>query len=310
MTIDKTVLITGVTGFIGRYIARYFHKKEWKTIGVSNSPPENAPLAVLSDYYQLSLPHFNFSNIIKDELPNLCIHCAGRASVGISLDYPLEDFYANTNLTIEVLNTLRLYAPQCKFIFLSSAAVYGNPSSLPISETHYTLPISPYGFHKLQSEQICQEFSKIYGLKTAIVRIFSSYGPGLRRQVVWDICSKALTNSSIELRGTGNESRDFIHPWDIAQAIEIIHNESELSGDIYNLANGEEVSIKELTNLIIQCLDINPIVNFDNIMAQGNPLNWKADISKIKFIGFSPLVEFKKGIGTFVKWCQAELLGY
>jgi UDP-glucose 4-epimerase len=310
MTIEKTVLITGATGFIGRYIARYFHQKKWKTIGVSNSPPENAPLSVLSHYYQLNLPHLNFLDLVKNESPNLCVHCAGRASVGISLEYPLEDFYANTNLTIEVLNTLRLYAPQCEFIFLSSAAVYGNPSSLPITETHDTLPISPYGFHKLQSEQICEEFSKIYGLKTASVRIFSAYGPGLRRQVVWDICSKALTNSSLELRGTGNESRDFIHPWDIAQAVEIIHNKSELNGDIYNLANGEEITIKELTNLIIQCLDISPLVKFDNVVNKGNPLNWKADISKIQSIGFSPVVEFRQGLTTFVRWCQAELLGY
>ena len=310
MSVEQTILITGVTGFIGRYIARYFYQKGWKTIGVGNSPAENAPTSVLSRYYQLYLPNNYFSDIIETENPNLCVHCAGRASVGISLEYPIEDFYGNTVLTYEVLNTLRKHSSDCKFIFLSSAAVYGDSLSLPISETHDTQPISPYGFHKLQSEQISQEFSKIYGMNTASIRIFSAYGPGLRRQVVWDVCYKVLTSSLIELKGTGNESRDFIHPWDIAQAIDIIQNQGSLNGDTYNVATGHEVTIKDLTNMIIKFLEMDKKIHFDNIMDKGNPLNWKADITKIKSLGFSPVVDFQKGIETFVKWCQAELLGY
>jgi UDP-glucose 4-epimerase len=160
---SKLILITGVAGFIGRYIARYFFQKGWKVWGIDNSSPENAPLSMLTEYHQLRLPNQDFNRLLKQKSPTLCVHCAGRASVGLSLEYPSEDFYANTVLTFELLNTIRINAPQCKFIFLSSAAVYGNPTTLPVSETQVTMPISPYGFHKLQSEQLCSEFNHIYG---------------------------------------------------------------------------------------------------------------------------------------------------
>src|SRR5438552_189686 len=79
--------------------------------------------------------------------------------------------------------------------------------------------LSPYGYHKRQAELICEEFSRVYALPTAVARIFSAYGPGLRRQVVWDICEKALATGKLELRGTGAESRDFIHAADIARGL-------------------------------------------------------------------------------------------
>jgi len=207
----KIVLITGVAGFIGRYVARHFSSQGWSVIGIGTSPPENAPLANLTKYFCLKLPSSDLNEILQKHPPLICIHCAGRASVGLSISEPSLDFYTNSVITFELLNAIRLHASNCKLIFLSSAAVYGNPQLLPVSETQTVAPISPYGFHKLMCEQMCLEFTKVYGLQTASLRIFSAYGPGLRRQVVWDICQKAITQGSLLLQGTGQESRDFIH---------------------------------------------------------------------------------------------------
>ncbi len=148
----KTVLITGVAGFIGRYVARYFSKQEWNVVGTDNSPPENAPLSDLSSYLRLQLPNSEFSLLLRVHNPDALIHCAGSASVTSSVYDPAADFYSNTLLVFDILDSLRIHASTCKFIFLSSAAVYGNPSKLPIDEAHPVAPISPYGFHKLQSE--------------------------------------------------------------------------------------------------------------------------------------------------------------
>lgn len=305
----KTVLITGVAGFIGRYVARHFSRQGWQVIGTDNSQPENAPLADLSKYQRLQLPNPEFDSLVQTYKPDALIHCAGRASVTLSVSEPAPDFYSNTVLTFNILDALRLHAPTCKFIFLSSAAVYGNPSKLPIDETHPTSPISPYGFHKLQSEQLCLEFAKVYSQPTASVRIFSAYGAGLRRQVMWDICQKAISQESLILQGTGTESRDFIHALDIARALYVVCDRSPMQGEVYNLGSGQEVTIADLSAMLVSVIGLNNIPQFNGITAVGNPLNWQADISKLKSVGFTPTVKLEQGVNTFVNWCRAELLG-
>src|ERR671933_2857238 len=131
----KSIFVTGVAGFIGRYVARHFSEQGWSVIGIDNSPPENAPLSNLSTYHRLQLPDATLSSLLQQKSHQVCIHCAGRASVGLSMTDPVADFYASTMLTFEVLNTLRLNVPSCRFILLSSAAVYGSPQTLPVSET-------------------------------------------------------------------------------------------------------------------------------------------------------------------------------
>ena len=305
----KSVLITGVAGFIGRYVARYFSEQKWSVTGIDSFPPENAPLANLEKYYRLHLPNLELESILQEKSPDVCIHCAGRASVGQSMTDPRADFHSGTVLTFEILNSLRLHSPNCRFIFLSSAAVYGNPASLPIKEHHSLAPISPYGFHKRQCEQLCLEFTKIYNLQTAIVRIFSAYGPGLRRQVLWDICRKAIAQDSLQLQGTGEESRDFIHALDIAKALLIVAQSAPMEANIYNLASGKEVAIADLADLILDALEYQNSPIFDNTVPTGTPINWQADISKLNALGFSPSVPLEKGVKTFANWCRAELIG-
>jgi UDP-glucose 4-epimerase len=309
VTQQQSVLITGVSGFIGRYAARYFAEQGWSVIGIDSSTPENAPIANLQRYYSIRLPGGDLNAILQQYRPDVCIHCAGRASVNLSVSDPVADFYGNAVLTFELLNALRLSAPSCRFIFLSSAAVYGNPETLPIYEDQVPNPLSPYGFHKLQSEQLCAEFSKIYGLPTACLRIFSAYAPGLRRQVLWDICRKALSQDRVILQGTGQESRDFIHALDIAKALMVVATSAKMKSEVYNLASGREVTIAELATLVFDALDHQGELIFDGIIPKGNPLNWRADITKIESIGFTPNVQLEQGVRVFTNWCRAELIG-
>ena len=304
-----TILITGVAGFLGRYIARHFHRKGCVVIGTDNSTPENAPTENLSSYHQMRLPDPAFGQLLEAVKPTILVHCAGRAAVALSVENPHSDFYSNAVVTFEILDAVRQYAPSCRTVFLSSAAVYGNPEQLPIVERCTPAPVSPYGFHKLQSEQLCAEFSKVYKLKTASVRIFSAYGPGLRRQVIWDICQKAILQDSLILQGTGEESRDFIHALDIANAIDCITSSAEMNGEFYNLATGEEVKIRSLVELVLESLEIEKQPEFNGIVPIGVPLNWRADISRLRSLGFAPTISFDQGIKTFAYWCRAELLG-
>jgi UDP-glucose 4-epimerase len=308
----KAVLVTGVTGFIGRYIARQFTQAGWSVAGIGTRPPENAPRQDLSHYYQIVLPSQDLAAIVQQFQPQVCIHCAGRASVELSVSDPASDFDASVSVTFNVLDTLRLHAPSCHLIYLSSAAVYGNPAQLPILESQACQPISPYGFHKLMGEQLCQEFFRVYNLPTTIARIFSAYGAGLRRQVIWDICQKVLTQTHIKLHGTGDESRDFIHGADVAKAMLVLAERSPGEASIYNLASGAETSIRELVNLIVAANNSTSVktgAEFDGELAAGIPRNWRADVTSIYNLGFTPAITFERGINLYAQWFRAEVMG-
>jgi UDP-glucose 4-epimerase len=304
----QTILITGAAGFIGGHAARHFAEQDWEVIGIDQIPP-HPTLQYLSEYYELRMPHEAFSRIVQNHLPQVCIHCAGPASVGLSMADPSADFYGSTVLTFEILNTLRLYCPTCRFVMISSAAVYGNPYHLPVREDQPLAPLSPYGFHKWQCEQLCQEFTQVYGLPTASVRIFSAYGRGLKRQVLWDICRKSLTEDSLTLQGTGKESRDFVHILDIARALSILSMKAPMKGETYNLGSGQEVTIARLAETVLKIMNISKSPEFNGIVPPGTPLNWCADISRLTGLGFTPKVSLEQGIEGVATWCRSEGLG-
>ena len=303
---SKNVLITGVAGFLGRYAAREFLRAGWRVSGLDVVAPENAALAPDVTYHRGTLPGAALAGILRGETPDACVHCAGRASVALSMEDPSADFHDNTVLTFELLDALRRHAPRCRAILLSSAAVYGNPATLPVREDDPIAPLSPYGFHKRQCELLCEEFSRVYALPTLSVRIFSAYGPGLRRQVVWDICQKAMSGARLELRGTGAESRDFIHAADVARALVLLAEQAPAHGEIYNLATGRETTIAELARLILGVLEKGETPAFDGINPSGNPLRWQADISRIAALGFVPALPLEMGLRQVANWCAAE----
>lgn len=298
----KNVLVTGVSGFIGGYVARYFAGQGCRVSGIDMVKPGPEAASQLEYFSKADLVRPVSAGIIKGCRPEVIIHCAGPASVGLSLENPYLDFTRSVVVTYHMLDAARLYAPGSRFIFISSAAVYGEPRSLPVNEQCPVNPISPYGFHKWQCEQACSEFNKIYGLNTAIVRIFSAYGPGLRRQVIWDICRQIALKKALVLHGTGKESRDFIYISDIAKGIKAVADYGQTDNEVYNLASGREATIKQLAEMIIRTskLEIEP--EFNGKASAGFPNNWKADISKIASLGFKPAIRMEEGLKEFVKW--------
>ncbi len=302
----KSVLITGVAGFLGRYVARHFVKEGWRVIGLDDVPPENVQLPAVV-YHRMQLPSGALADVLRAAAPDVCVHCAGRASVGLSMSDPAADFRSNAALTFEILDALRQHAPRCRFLLLSSAAVYGNPATLPVAEHHPVAPLSPYGYHKRQAELLCEEFSRIYALPTASARIFSAYGPGLRRQVVWDVCEKVLTTGRLALHGTGGESRDFIHAADIARGLDIIAAKAPCEGETYNLASGRAVTIAELAGMLLAALGSKVAADFNGEGTLGDPLHWQADMTELAALGFAPSIPLERGVRSVATWCAAEL---
>jgi len=302
------IFISGVAGFVGRHCARHFKSKGCEVYGTDSSPEEHAPLSDLDRYYRGKLPSHSLDSVLNEIQPDLFVHCAGRASVPLSVSDPRTDFYSGPVLTWEVLDALRRVSPATRFIFLSSAAVYGTPAFLPVAETAPIAPISPYGAHKHQSELICREFWEIFGLQTASLRIFSAYGSGLQKQVMWDLCHQAITRGEISAQGTGSESRDFVHVRDICSAIDAVAFAAPLKGEVYNLGSGKETTIAELIRSIVDALALPCEVSFNGVVPAGTPLNWRADISRLQALGFRPAVSMEEGVRHYAAWCKAALL--
>jgi UDP-glucose 4-epimerase len=251
-----------------------------------------------------SLPEFE--QIFKHQHFNYCINAAGSGSVPISIAEPIKDFELNVLDTFKLLNAIRLNNRDCKYIHFSSAAVYGNPIKLPIAETAALVPVSPYGYHKWLSEIICKEFVDLYQMPIIIVRPFSAYGPGLRKQLIWDLYQKVIKGDTVMLHGTGNETRDFIYVDDIVKAVNTLMGGGTFNGDVYNIASGSSISIREVSEVFKKLMAGNKEILFENKPDPGTPLFWKADISKITALGFKPDTTFENGLQQTIQWIKVN----
>ncbi|MCC7118159.1 MAG: SDR family oxidoreductase [Anaerolineales bacterium] len=304
----KRVLITGALGFIGNALVSHFLDQGCAVFGVDRyAGSARTPLKPSAQFQRMELPSSEFKSLLTQWKPDALIHCAGRSSVPQAMLDPRSDYEDGPRLTFELLNTLKEFSPTCAFLFLSSAAVYGNPLKMPISEIELPRPLSTYGYHKWQSELICQEFASVYGMQAASARIFSAYGRGLKRQVLWDLVNKALNHAEVKLQGTGQESRDFIHVEDIARGLSTILERAPMSGDVYNLASGIETKIVDLCSMIQIAIGTSKKVVFAGEAPNGTPRNWRANISKLSSFGFSPSVNFEEGVKSFAGWAREEI---
>ena len=292
------ILIVGSKGFIGSHCVNFFRKENevWECDVVADYSNPN--------YFWLDAIDSDFSEIFQKHQFDVCINCSGAANVPYSLEKPYNDFKLNTLNVFKLLDVIRLFNLECKFITLSSAAVYGNPSSLPICTTAACSPVSPYGYHKLFAEQICEEYSRFWGVKTCCARIFSAFGPGLKKQLFWDMYNKFVSTDEVTLWGTGNESRDFVYITDIVDAIELIINNCDFNAAKVNIANGLQSSIKTVSDLFAKVLKSEKKILFNGNVRKGDPLNWEADISDLKRWGYAPKVSLEEGIGLYVSWIK------
>jgi len=299
---SKKIIITGCNGFIGSHIVDFYISKGYEVYGLDIRGGNTGDTKY--KFIKCNLQEDNIGEIYKRINRDIFIHCAGNASVGKSVEYPKMDFNSNVNVLYKTLIDLFRENINPRFIFLSSAAVYGNPQELPIKEDAQLNPISPYGLHKMMCEDLCKYYREIKGQNISVIRIFSAYGEGLKKQILWDMYNKYKNNGCIELFGTGNETRDFIYIKDLVQALHLVVSQKN-SDFIYNLANGEGITIKELSQEYAKVLQINlNKVKFNGVVKKGDPLNWKADICKLKKIGYKQSVNLCTGIKNYINWVK------
>ncbi len=307
---NRCILITGASGFIGAALYWHFLKAGWRVVGVSRKPSAalaGSSLYEMARFIPLTLPDPVIRDLLEEYNPAIVVHAAGSADVAYSFTEPFEDFDASARTLAYMLDSVRASCPAAHFIYLSSAAVYGNPESLPISEVTPTKPISPYGFHKIICETMIEEYSQIYGLSSAVLRIFSAYGPNMARQVMFDLSRRFIEENSGEIciRGEGTDTRDFIHISDLASIIQLL-GEGRACGR-YNVGSGEQTTVSYVAGILGGILAPEKKIIFDGCPSRGFPSQWCADISRLRNLGFHPQKPITNGLEEFATWFQKSI---
>ena len=302
----KNILITGGYGFLGRAIALKFKQHGHCITGIGHGTWSK------SDFQQHGFDHWfnldvSMTNLLATkESFDVVIHCAGTSSVADSHAKPLHNFNKTVQSAAELLEYIRLYHPTALFIYPSSAAVYGAKEDRPIKEIDCLNPISPYGYHKRMIEELCDLYTKTFAIKTAIVRFFSIYGPGLQKQLLWDATSKLSTTSrEITFWGTGEETRDWIYIEDAANLILKV-SEQDSQFTVINGASGIKTTVKSIIEMLRDELNPEADILFNNIVREGDPRFYFADIDKTKQIGWSPTMLLPKGVSEYLAWFKKD----
>ena len=234
--------------------------------------------------------------------PDVLFHLAGGSSVAVSVAAPDEDFRRTVTSTAEALRWAARAAPAATLVLASSAAVYGAAGPRPIAESHPCLPCSPYGQHKRIAEMLAMSFARRRGARAAVVRMFSVYGPGLRKQLVWDLCVRLARNpEALELTGTGEERRDFLHVEDAARLL-ADRGMTDVPGAIVNGGTGLATSVREAASRVMAAWGQEVPIRFSGRVRPGDPASLVADTRLALEGGWAPRVAFADGVADTVAW--------
>ena len=308
-----SIWVTGARGFIGRHLARELAGAGHAVHGIGHGAVEEdeCKRLGLQSWINGEIEAANLDALAASHgLPSAVFHLAGGSSVGLAITHPLEDFNRTVASTARLLEWLRVHSPQSRLIAASSAAVYGSGHPGPIPETAALTPMSPYGQHKLMMEQLCRSYALSYGIVSTVVRLFSVYGEGLRKQLLWDICSRLQQDSrELVLGGTGEEIRDWCDVRDVVRLLAMVAQLPQ--GEPFRLINGgsgEALRVSEVASLLTGHWG-KVSVRFSGNVRAGDPFSLLADDAALRATGFAWHVRPARGIADYVRWFKDRSRG-
>lgn len=300
----KTILITGAKGFVGSNVCKHFKQKGYTTYGIGHgglSVEESKEIGL--DYWKKD--DISIKSILEfEQIFDVIVHCGGSGSVGFSVEHPYDDFKKTVDGTLEVLEYIRVHNTKAHLIYPSSPAVQGECEDKPIKEDYIGKPASPYGYHKKIAEDLCQSYSEKYDLRVSIIRLFSVYGEGLKKQLLWDAYHKIKNaNKEVVFWGTGEETRDFIHISDVLYLFDILLKKDD-KFTLVNGGTGVKYTIKNIVEIIKDLINPNISIKFNNQVNIGNPIYYWADTQKLENYGFKANRNLEQEIKNYVEWVK------
>jgi UDP-glucose 4-epimerase len=308
---DRRVLVTGGAGFIGSHLVEELVSRRARVTVVDNlSSGRLNNLAGVEDRVELRKLDFaraDLRPLLAEGRFDAIVHVGGNANVTGSVKDPRHDFENNALGTLNLLEAVRDASPQTRLVHTSSATVYGEGVRMPIREDEPTVPVSPYGISKLAAERYVAVFATLYGLRTANVRLFSVYGPRLRKQVIYDLMCKLRENPhELFLHGDGAQVRDFNHVTNIVEALLTVSERARLEGEVYNVAADETVNIQTLAQMICDRMEATPRFVYSGVIRPGETQRWYADISRLRSLDYQPRIKLADGLSGTVAWFKRE----
>lgn len=300
----KRVLVTGASGFLGRHVARAWAERghevvglghgdwpeaEWQAWGLSRWQPGDVDLAGLR---------------AMEGIPDVVIPCAGSGSVAFSMGHPAEDFGRSVGTLLAVLEFVRLQAPRAAVVFPSSAAVYGRVAQVPIPVDAALAPVSPYGVHKRMGEDLCRSYGAHFGVATAIVRYFSVYGRGLRKQLLWDACHRFSAGDGAFM-GTGREVRDWLHVEDAAALTLAAAAQAAPACPTANGGTGTGLAVRDILAALREAFPAAPPLSFLGTSRPGDPEAYLAGVAEAQAWGWRPERDLQAGLRAYAEWFLA-----
>jgi UDP-glucose 4-epimerase len=305
--LKRTILITGGFGFLGRAVARQFARRGDRVLGIGHGrwAPQEARAAGFDAWLDASVSLASL--VTLDERFDLVIHCAGNGSVGYSLTNPLQDFLRNVQTTADLLEYLRIRGSKALLVYPSSAGVYGAKDDAPIRESDSLDPISPYGVHKKVVEDLLAASARTYGIRAAVIRFFSVYGPGLNKQLLWDASARlrAARGSRAEFWGTGEETRDWIASQDAARLVAAVADSTE-PFLVVNGASGIRVTVRRTLEMLRDALGVDAEIAFSGVVREGDPRHYHADVGRALALGWAPQVTLADGVRAYARWVASH----
>lgn len=249
------VVVTGGAGFIGSRLvgALVARGDEVHVIDNYTGGKRADRLHAKALYHEVDIRSKEIASILRGVM--FVFHLAALPRVQYSIEHPVETFAVNAGDTIALLEAAAKAGVQ-RFVFSSSAAVYGDETMMPLHEDMRVQPMSPYALHKLVGEEACKLSSRIYNLSTVSLRYFNVYGPGFDPEgpyglVVGKFVTLKKEGKPLLITGDGTHTRDYVHVDDVVRANLLAAESNNVGkGEVLNIGTGHEVSVQELAQMV------------------------------------------------------------
>jgi UDP-glucose 4-epimerase len=296
----RTALVTGAAGFIGSALVRALASAGYRVHGLDRAAPDEALGARVAHWSVCDLGQAMPADLAAaDEV----YHCAGSGMVGPSFSDPAADFCANVATTASLVAWMAKQRG-ARLVFVSSAAVYGIQPMMPIAETAVLNPTSPYGVHKRLAERQVRDYARNFGFNAAVVRLFSVYGPGLRKQLLWDACMK-LMQGAPSFGGNGAEERDWIQVDDAVALLIKAAAAATPACPTFNGGTGVATTVRQALELLARKLGQAAPLRFSGETRCGDPPALVASVAAARATGWSPKVALAEGISQYADWFRS-----
>lgn len=309
----KNILITGGAGFIGSHLVDALVENNNVTVYDDFSSGKYENIKHLDQHGNFTLIKdsvLNFENLLKackgvDMVFHLAVQC-----IRLSIEKPFENHEVNATGSLYVCEAARRYGVK-RLIYVSSSEVYGTAISEKMSESDPCIPTTVYGGAKLAGEAYARAYYRTYGLETIIVRPFNTYGPrehyeGVFGEVIPKFLIRIMNGLQPIIQGDGLQTRDFTYVTDTINGIIRASICNNLIGDAVNIAAGEELTIRDIAQIISEVtgIAIQPIFQSER---PGDVRRHYADITRAEnILNYKPMIKIRDGIRMYYEWLTAS----